>query len=105
MSTMAQEVLPFCHDYGVKDAEAFLLERLGDIPAALQVGFPTVLACKALFYMVFIHQKHATWSAHCTGLPVRGTVLQCIAVICAIRDPCWPAMDKHPQLCDHHSSW
>ena len=34
---VVQEVLPFCHRYDVKDAEAYLLERLGDIPAALEV--------------------------------------------------------------------
>ncbi len=34
---LLQEVLPCCHEYGVQDAEAYLLERLGDIPAALQV--------------------------------------------------------------------
>ena len=33
-----QEVLPYCHEHDVQDAEAFLLERLGDIPAALQVA-------------------------------------------------------------------
>ena len=32
---VAKEVLPFCQRHGVTDAEAYLLERLGDVTAAL----------------------------------------------------------------------
>ena len=34
---VAQEVLPFCQRHGVTDAEAYLLERLGDVTAALRI--------------------------------------------------------------------
>lgn len=32
-----QEILPVCQEFGVLDGTAFLLERLGDIPAALDI--------------------------------------------------------------------
>lgn len=32
-----QEVLPYCQQFGVLEAQAYLLERLGDIPAALDI--------------------------------------------------------------------
>jgi hypothetical protein len=36
-SALLQEILPFCQRYGVLDGTAYLLERLGDIPAALDI--------------------------------------------------------------------
>jgi len=32
-----QEILPYCQEHGVLEGTAFLLERLGDIPAALDI--------------------------------------------------------------------
>ena len=37
--------LPLCQQYGVHDAEAYLLERLGDIPAALHLYTSAVRTC------------------------------------------------------------
>ena len=40
-----QAMLPLCHQHGVHDAEAYLLERLGDVQAALELLCSEVEAC------------------------------------------------------------
>ena len=37
--------LPLCQQHGVHDAEAHLLERLGDVPAALRLYTTAVRTC------------------------------------------------------------
>lgn len=39
--------LPLCQQHGVHDAEAYLLERLGDIPAALCLYTTAVRTCNS----------------------------------------------------------
>ena len=71
--------LPHCQQYGVRDAQAYLLERLGDIAAAIKLYVQDIERCNAALIQAVlqgdVHLPNVTTASGRSAQPSQHAVL------------------------------